>query len=278
MNCAGSLMNFDGPIVMGILNVTPDSFFAESRISSEDQLLQKAAKMVEEGAHILDIGGYSSRPGAKDISVEEEVERTATAIKSLKNSFPNILISIDTFRSKVAIEAVKNGADIVNDISGGQLDEKMFETVAQLNVPYIMMHMKGTPQNMKSLNQYKDLIQDIQLYFSQQISKARKAGIKDIIIDPGFGFSKDVGQNFQLMKQLELLHLHDCPILVGISRKSMIYKSLNITSDESLNGTTVLNTIALSKGAAILRVHDVKEAVESVKLGKLIHCEESQSL
>jgi dihydropteroate synthase len=259
---------------MGIINATPDSFFEGSRVESDEAVLSTARKMIAEGAEILDIGGYSSRPGADDVSLHEEIERVQLAIQTIRTEFSDILISVDTFRAEVAKAGFEAGADIVNDISGGKLDDQMFQTVAELKMPYIMMHMKGTPQSMSTETAYTHLLKDINYYFSEQIFKARQTGIKDIIIDPGFGFAKTIEQNFELLQKLDLLQLHDCPILVGISRKSMIYKSLGTTAQEALNGTSVLNGYALEKGAMILRVHDVKEAVEAVQLHSLIHCAE----
>ncbi len=222
--------------------------------------------MLDEGADFLDIGGYSSRPGAEDINAEEELERVLKPIESLKKEFPNCIISIDTFRSAVAEEAVAAGADLVNDISGGQLDPEMIPAVSRLGVPYIAMHMRGTPQTMKELTIYEDLIGEITKYFSGVIRQCEEAGIKDVIIDPGFGFAKTIDQNFELLNGLEYFKWLERPILVGLSRKSLIYKTLNLSSDEALNGTTTLNTLALFKGAGILRVHDIREAVEVVKL------------
>lgn len=251
---------------MGILNATPDSFYEKSRMGSVEAALEQAKKMISEGAEILDIGGYSSRPGAKEVSEEEEINRVIPVITAVKTNFKNTLISIDTFRSTVAEKAILAGADMVNDISGGQADPAIFEITAKYQCPYIMMHMRGTPQNMMQKTNYNDLIPDLIYYFSEQIEKAQKAGLKDIIIDPGFGFSKTVEQNFAVLNRMELFRVLEKSILIGVSRKSMIYKSLEITAEESLNGTTVLNTIALEKGAQILRVHDVKEASEAVKL------------
>lgn len=259
---------------MGIINATPDSFYDKSRVNTEKNILSTASKMIAEGAEILDIGGYSSRPGADEVSVSEETKRVSEAIKTIRSQFPDILISVDTFRAEVVAKGFEAGADVVNDISGGKLDANMFETVARLKMPYIMMHMKGDPQSMSSETQYNDLVKDINYYFSDQIHQARNAGIKDIIIDPGFGFAKTTAQNYRLLRQIDLLKLHDCPILVGVSRKSMIYKSLNTSPKEALNGTSVLNGYALEKGAMILRVHDVKEAMETIQLHQLIHCAE----
>ena len=251
---------------MGIINVTPDSFYENSRFQNSEIILNRVSQMILEGVDMVDIGGYSSRPGAVDISVDEEIGRVVPVIALIHKTYPDLLISIDTFRSRVASEALKVGASIINDISGGAQDEEIFKVAAENSAPYILMHMKGTPQNMVSLANYENLINEIVLYFSTQIEKAKKAGIKDIILDPGFGFSKTIDQNFKLLTQLEQLNLFNLPLLVGVSRKSMIYKTLGISPEESLNGTTVLNTIALMKGASILRVHDVKEAKQTIRL------------
>ncbi len=266
INCKGNLVDLSTPKIMGILNSTPDSFYSESRKMDLDSLLTSAEVMLKQGATFLDIGGYSTRPGADDISEVEELERVLPAIKAILKKFPEALISIDTFRSKVAAEAIEAGAAMINDISAGSLDEKMMQVAADLQVPYIMMHMRGNPKTMKDLNEYKDLPQDLIYYFSEKINTALALGINDLIIDPGFGFAKNIPQNFELLSKLEVFKNLKMPILVGLSRKSTIYKTLNITAEEALNGTTVLNTIALSKGANILRVHDVKEAMETVKL------------
>lgn len=253
---------------MGILNMTPDSFYDGGKLSTSDVVLQQAEKMLKDGATFLDVGGYSTRPNAKNISVDEELKRVIPVIELLSKQFPKALISIDTFRSKVAKEAFYSGACMVNDVSGGQMDELMFSTVAELKVPYVLMHMRGTPQTMMSNCVYDDLVRDIILYFSERCAAAHAAGIIDVIVDPGFGFSKSTPQNFELLNKLELLHHLDKPILVGLSRKSMIYKTLDSTADEALAGTICLNTIALNKGVQILRVHDVKEATESIELLK----------
>lgn len=266
INCKGTLVDFTTPKVMGILNITPDSFYDGGRNHTEKDVLKHTGQMLKEGADFIDVGAYSSRPGAKDISQEEELNRLLPVVKSLAKEFPEALLSIDTFRSEVAKQAVENGAAMINDISGGGLDPHMLKTVANLQVPYIMMHMRGTPENMKDLNQYDDLLEDLLFYFSEKIAEARKMGINDLIIDPGFGFSKNIAQNFELLSKLELFKNLNLPLLTGVSRKSLIYKTLNTSADEALNGTTVLNTISLLKGANILRVHDVKEAVECVKL------------
>jgi len=251
---------------MGIINITPDSFYSGSRSTSEKEILLSAEKMLKEGATFLDLGAYSSRPGANDISLEEELSRMLPAIELILNEFPEAMLSIDTFRAEVAEKGIHAGAAMINDISAGKLDENMLPVIAKYQVPYIMMHMKGTPQTMKEFNQYEDLTADILFYFSERIKAAREIGINDIIIDPGFGFAKNIDQNFELLSKLEIFKNLDLPILAGISRKSMIWKKLNISADEALNGTTVLNTTALLKGANILRVHDVKEAVECIKL------------
>ncbi len=251
---------------MGILNLTPDSFFDGGSLVSEKDILQKAEKMLNEGATFLDIGGYSSRPGADFVSEEEELKRVIPAIQLLIKEFPEALISIDTFRSIVAEKAVHSGAAIVNDISGGNLDEHMFKTVADLQVPYIAMHMRGNPKTMVDQTLYEDITKDLIYYFSEKINQATQLGIKDIIIDPGFGFAKTQAQNFELMNHLELFKLLDVPIFVGISRKSMVYKTLKTSPQEALNGTSALHAIALFKGANILRVHDVKEANECISL------------
>ncbi len=261
-------MTFDEPKVMGVINVTPDSFYGQSRVVNKEDILIRAETMIAEGATFLDIGGYSTRPGAIDISVEEEISRVKDHIQNIKKRFPDTIISIDTFRSVVAKAAVDHGADIVNDVSGGLLDSEMFTVVAKMMVPYILMHMRGNPQTMTKENNYDDLVLDIISELSERVNLANQAGIKDVIIDPGFGFAKNIDQNFQLLKKLTRLHVLEKPLLVGVSRKSMVYKSLGITPEESLNGTTVLNTVALMKGAQILRVHDVKAAIEAVKLTK----------
>jgi len=255
---------------MGIINVTPDSFYDGGETTHKASILQQAEKMLSEGATFLDVGGYSSRPNAIAISEEEEISRVVPAIKSILDEFPETLISIDTFRSQVAKKAVEAGACMVNDISGGSLDEAMFTTVAKMQVPYILMHMRGTPQTMTQQTDYNDITIEVIRFFSGQIAKARLAGINDIIIDPGFGFAKTKEQSFELLQKVELLKQLDAPILAGISRKSMIYKTLNISAKEALNGTTVLNTLALQKGTSILRVHDVKEAVECIKLTEML--------
>ena len=268
MNFKGKLIEFQEPIVMGILNVTPDSFYSGSRLSGIEELKKRLDQMVSEGVTIVDIGGYSSRPGADDISAEQEMERVLPVIHEIRNNYPDLIISIDTFRSSVANAAIEAGASMVNDISAGEMDENIYKVAADNNVPYVMMHMRGNPKTMQSLTKYDNLLKDVLEYFSKKITKARKAGVKDIIIDPGFGFSKDLPQNFELLSKFEMFNMYDLPIMAGLSRKSMIYKTLGTSAEESLNGTTAVNSIALSKGARILRVHDVKEAVEAIKLIK----------
>jgi dihydropteroate synthase len=253
------------PKVMGIINITPDSFYEGSRVK-ETEVLKKAERLVIEGADFIDLGGYSTRPGAKDITVEEEWNRVKPAIQSIRKEFSFIPLSIDTFRSQIASQAINEGCDLINDVSAGQLDDNMHKTAAQLNVPYIIMHMKGTPQTMSQLSQYDHLIKEIIDYFHKIIHSLHSLGVKDIIIDPGFGFAKTIDQNFELLNQLESLAVLGIPMLVGLSRKSMIWKALNVSANEALNGTIALNTIALQKGASILRVHDVKAAKETIQL------------
>lgn len=266
INCKGTLVDLSTPKVMGIVNVTPDSFFDGGKLTHSDEIVGQVEEMLQEGATFIDLGGYSSKPGAEFVSETEELNRVIPIVKLLVEKFPNILLSIDTFRSEVAKQAVENGAAIINDISAGLLNEKMLETVAKLQVPYIMMHMKGTPETMQSLAQYEDLVKEMNFYFSERIAKARSFGLNDIIIDPGFGFAKTIEHNYELLQKMELLQFHDLPILAGISRKSMIYKALETSPKDALNGTTFLHAFCLQKGANILRVHDVKEAVECVKL------------
>jgi len=268
----GKLFALDEPWIMGIINSTPDSFYNKSRTTGQEQeVLAKAATMIKEGAHILDIGGYSSRPGASPVSEKEELKRVIHVIRSIKDRFPDNLVSIDTFRSKVAKEAVLAGADIVNDISGGELDSEMFDTVGSLGVPYICMHMKGTPQTMQHFSDYIDIENEIQYFFSEKVKKCHKAGIKDVILDIGLGFSKTLDQNYELIKNFSYFKSLKLPMLIGVSRKSMIYKLLKTSPEEALNGTTALHMAALINGANLLRVHDVKEANETLKLYKQIY-------
>jgi dihydropteroate synthase len=269
INVGGKLLDLSVPKVMGILNVTPDSFYKGSRYITDEDIIKAATLMIEDGADILDIGGYSSRPGAADISPDEEGRRVLNAIKIVLREFPDAVISIDTFRAEIAREAVLEcGAQIINDISGGDADVEMFGIVEKLNVPYVLMHMQGNPRTMQQKPAYDDVVADILKWFGERIFKLHSVGVKDIIIDPGFGFGKTVEQNFEILQRLGDFSIAGLPLLVGISRKSMIWKTLGLTVDEALNGTTVLNTIALVNGADILRVHDVKEAVQAIKLFK----------
>ncbi|GIZ08273.1 dihydropteroate synthase [Flavobacterium sp. UMI-01] len=266
INCKGQLVDLEMPRVMGILNVTPNSFFDGGKYKNESEILSQVEKMLKDGATFIDVGAYSSKPNAEFVSEAEEINRLIPVIKLILQKFPDTLVSVDTFRSEVAAIAIENGAALINDISAGKLDDKMLETIAKYQVPYIMMHMRGTPQTMSSLTSYEDLLKEILFYFSERIHQARSLGINDLVVDPGFGFAKTVEQNYELLQKIDLFEILDLPLLVGISRKSMIYKVLKNKPEEALNGTTVLNTIALSKGAKILRVHDVKEAVETILL------------
>lgn len=270
INCKGKLLNLDSPIVMGILNITPDSFFDGGRYSSEKQILIKCEHYLNEGASIIDIGGYSSRPNAIHISVEEEITRVIPAIKLVIQQFPDAILSVDTFRSEVAKAALNEGAAIINDISGGDLDSLMYEVVKAYKAPYIMMHMRGTPQTMQKQTSYQNMVKEVTLELAKKVTLLKTMGIADIIIDPGFGFAKTIPQNFELLNSLELFSIIETPVLVGLSRKSMIYETLNIDAAQSLNGTTALHMIALQKGATILRVHDVKEAKECIALFKAL--------
>ena len=265
LNIRGELIDLSTPKVMGILNVTPDSFYDGGYYNSNAKILKQIEKMIEDGATIIDIGGYSSRPGADDVDEKIEIDRVVPTLKDCKKYFPEIFFSIDTFRSKVAEECIHNGADIINDISGGNLDTNMMKVVGKYQIPYIIMHMKGNPSNMEKAK-YDDIIGELISYFSKKIDEAANLNIKDIIIDPGFGFAKNISQNFELLNNLDFFKNLEKPMLVGLSRKSMIYKTLNIKADQALNGSTALHTISLIKGANILRVHDVKEAVECIKL------------
>ena len=266
INIAGRLIDFSTPLVMGIMNITPDSFYSGSRIS-EKEVVHRAVEIVEQGGSIIDIGGQSTSPTSTLLTADEELGRLLPALKAIRRELPNTIISVDTFYADVARTVVeKHGVAIINDISGGQIDKRMFETVAQLQVPYILMHMQGMPQTMQQFTNYDHMMQEILYYFSEKIAQLRQLGVNDIIVDPGFGFSKTTDQNFELMQNLKYFDIFDYPLLVGISRKSMIYRFLGGTPKESLNGTTVLNSWSLLNGANILRVHDVKEAVESVML------------
>jgi len=267
INAGGKLLDLSIPKVMGIMNITPDSFYKGSRFSDDKEIINCAVKMISDGADIIDIGGYSSRPGATEVSPGEERKRVLGAIKIIRREMPEAIISIDTFRSEIASEAVTGmGVQMINDISGGEADPGMFDTVIKLNVPYIMMHMKGNPATMQDNPVYEDVVADILKWFSHRILKLQSAGVKDIIIDPGFGFGKTIQHNFEMLRRLSDFSVAGLPLMVGVSRKSMIWKTLSIRPDEALNGTAVLNTIALLNGADILRVHDVKEAVEAVSL------------
>lgn len=266
INVRGRLVSLDEPQVMGILNVTPDSFFATSRCRSEEEIRQRVCMMRREGATMVDIGAYSSRPGAEEVSVEEELRRLLPAVGIVREEWPDAIISVDTFRAEVARQAVEAGADIINDISGGEMDKDMFRTVAELHVPYILMHMQGTPQDMQKAPHYDNLMCEVFRSLGERVEELHEMGVADVIVDPGFGFGKTMAQNYEMMARLGEFRLLGCPILVGISRKSMVYRLLDTTPEESLNGTTALNTIALMNGASILRVHDVREAVEAIKI------------
>lgn len=266
LNCHGKIISLDTPLVMGILNVTPDSFYAESRLSTLDAVLQKAQAMLTERADILDIGGYSTRPGAKEVSVAEETDRVVPAIEAIIKQFPDTIISVDTFRAEVAEAAIHAGASIINDVSGGSLDETMFDTVARLQVPYILMHMRGTPETMTTLTNYDDVVLDVLDDLQNKVTTLNRLGVNDIILDPGFGFAKTIDQNFELLRRLDTFHILELPILAGLSRKSMTYKFLGIDQSEALAGTIALNMLALTKGADILRVHDVQEAKQTIQL------------
>lgn len=267
LNVNGQLLDLSVPQVMGILNVTPDSFYAGSRMQTEADIAQRAQQILSEGASIIDIGAYSSRSNAENISSEEEMHRLRMGLEVLKRNHPDAIISVDTFRADVAEWCVEEyGVAIINDIAAGEMDSEMFETVARLGVPYIMMHMQGTPQSMQTEPHYDNLLKEIFMYFAKKIQQLRDLGVKDIVLDPGFGFGKTLEHNYELMAHLEEFKVFELPLLVGISRKSMIYRLFGSTPQEALNGTTVLDTIALMKGADIIRVHDVREAVEAVKM------------
>ena len=266
INCNGKLISLERPKIMGILNITPDSFFDGGKYKDEASVLNQVDKMLIEGATFIDVGAYSSRPGAKEVDEDTELKRITPIVSLIINKFPDVILSVDTFRSNVAKACIEKGAALVNDISAGLHDDNMLSTVAKLNVPYIMMHMRGTPKNMQQQTDYKDILKEVLFYFSERLSAAKALGVKDIIIDPGFGFAKNLEQNFELLKQMEVMSIIEHPLLAGISRKSMIYKTLDVTADQALNGTTALHMACLQKGAKILRVHDVKEAVECTKL------------
>lgn len=266
INCKGNLIDLSTPKVMGVINLTPDSFYDGGKLTSEKEILLQANKMLKEGATFLDLGAYSSRPGAQFVSEKEEIHRLLPVIKILLNEFPETLLSIDTFRSNVANESIYAGASLINDISAGKLDDHMFKIIAQHQVPYVMMHMRGTPETMMQNTDYTDLTKEVIYYFSERIAKARSFGINDLIVDPGFGFSKTLDQNYELFNDLELFRHLNVPLLIGISRKSMIQKKIKTTAADSLNGTTALHAIAIQKGVSILRVHDAKEAFETINL------------
>ena len=266
LNCGGHLLSLEKPVVMGILNVTPDSFYDGGQYQTEKKVLAQAEKMLEEGATIIDVGGMSSRPGAEIISVEEELNRVISSIRSIKKNCPEALVSIDTVRSEVAKAAVAEGASIINDISAGRIDSNMYSTVAELSVPYVLMHMRGTPETMQNHPEYEEVALEILDFFIKEVGILRNLGVKDIILDPGFGFGKTLDHNYQLLNKLHTFKILDYPVLAGISRKSMIYKFLEITPEEALNGTTALHIVALQQGARILRVHDVRAAKETVDL------------
>jgi dihydropteroate synthase len=273
LNCNGQLIDLSEPIIMGVLNVTPDSFFDGGKYENVKALLQQVGKMISAGAMIIDVGGMSSRPGAEIINVSEELSRVIPIIEQIKEHFPAIIISIDTVRSEVARQSVAAGASIINDISAGSIDDQMFETVAELNVPYILMHMQGKPEDMQQDPDYQDVTKNVLDFFIEKIGELRALGVKDIILDPGFGFGKTIQHNYQLLQNFAIFKILDLSLLAGISRKSMIYKVLDSTPEEALNGTTVLNTLALERGAKILRVHDVKEAKETITLWKQLNQE-----
>lgn len=272
INVRGRLFDLSQPQVMGILNVTPDSFYSGSRMQTDAQIAARAEQIVEEGGTMIDLGAYSSRPGAADVSPEEELSRLSGALGIVRGLFPDVVVSVDTFRAEVARRCVEDyGADIINDISGGTLDEDMFPTVASLNVPYILMHMRGTPQTMQQQTDYKDVTAEVLRYFGEKVDRLHAMGVSDIILDPGYGFAKTLEQNYQLLSRQRVFEVLDLPVLVGVSRKSMICKVLGCTPEEALNGTSVLHALALQQGTHILRVHDVKEAVETIKLVGMFH-------
>lgn len=271
MKINGEIRVFNKPLTMGILNLTDDSFYAGSRVSGESGILLKAKQMLDEGAEILDLGAYSTRPGADDVSVAQETERLIGGIKAIKDKFPDAILSADTFRAGIARKAVEAGAAIINDVGSGVLDPEMFDAVAELGVPYVLMHNRGTPKTMNEKAVYKDVVNEVILELSQRLDELRRKGVADVIIDPGFGFAKTVDHNFTMLGRLDEFKILDCPILVGISRKSMIWRTLGSSSEEALNGTSVLNAVALQKGASILRVHDVRECREAIVLmGKIV--------
>lgn len=266
INLKGRLMTFDRPKIMGILNLTPDSFYDGGKYTQVEAALIRAQQILEEGADIIDIGAYSTRPGAKTIDAAEEIDRAVPIIEAIAAKYPEAILSIDTFRAEVAAACIQAGAHIINDVSGGTLDEQMFETVAKLQVPYILMHMRGTPQTMQSLTDYEDVVNEVAYFLGERVASLRALGLKDIILDPGYGFAKTIPQNYELLLRVDELHYFGLPILGGVSRKSMIYKKLDTTADQVLTGTTALNTLLLERGVQLLRVHDVKEAKQLVDL------------
>lgn len=271
LNCKGKLLVLDRPLVMGIINCTPDSFYAGSRFTVTDEVLRQAEKMLGDGADIIDIGGQSSRPGSQPVDAEEELKRVVPAIRAVIKKFPEAIISIDTWFAKVAAEAVAAGASMVNDISAGTMDQALIPAVASMNVPYILMHMQGTPQFMQLNPQYENVTREVLDFFVGRLQQLKTAGIQDVILDPGFGFGKTISQNFELLKNLSVFKMLEKPILIGVSRKSMVYQSLAVTADDALNGTTVLNTLGLMNGASLLRVHDVKEAKQAITLLETVY-------
>ena len=273
LNLKGKLVDLSSPCVMGILNLTADSFYRDSRFGSIEQALRRAETIINEGGRFIDIGAYSSRPGANEVTEEEETNKIVPVVEAIGNAFPDALLSIDTFRARVARAAVDAGAHMINDISAGNMDDSMFETVARLNVPYIIMHMKGTPRTMQQNTNYQNLMLEMSGYFSDKVSRLKQLGVKDIILDPGFGFAKTLEQNYEVLQHMETLDMFELPVLAGLSRKSMIYKFLGGGPEQALNGTTALNTIALLKGARILRVHDVRAATECIALVGKMHAQ-----
>ena len=278
INCKDKLLNLDSPIVMGILNVTPDSFFDGGKYQYEKEILARATEIIDQGGTIIDIGGYSSRPGAKHISEQEELERVIPAIELILSKFPDALISVDTFRSEIARKSVESGACMINDISAGEMDSNMFATIRELKVPYCIMHMKGTPENMQKNPSYKNVTEEVFFFLAQKIEQLHKLGVTDILVDPGFGFGKTTEHNYELLKNLTFFKNLNKAILVGVSRKSMIYKTLGISAQESLNGTTALHSFSLQNGGTLLRVHDVKEAIEKIILFNKINNSSSSIL
>lgn len=266
LNLNGKIIDLNTPAIMGILNLTPDSFYDGGRLAREDQILGQSEKFLNAGVDILDIGGYSTRPGAKDISPEEEWQRLVPALGIIRKNFPEIPVSVDTFRANIARQSMEYGASMINDVSGGTLDSKMFDTISELQVPYVLMHMKGTPRTMQSGTQYDDVIREVLTELEKKLSNLTNRGVNDVILDVGFGFAKTVDQNYELLRRLDAFRIFNIPLLVGISRKSMIWRLLDITPEEALNGTTALHMVALIKGVSILRVHDVKEAKQVVDL------------